>query len=158
MPTATTLERLASEAWATGLPLTAPLVATQRRRLDTCGVLPLAALAEVPAGQEVTVAGQLTILQRPPTARGMAFVTIEDETGLGNLVLTPDVDRRCRAALHAAPLLVVNGQVQRRGAVVHLHVMDVTPLWPADDALPEMDHQRSLRCPAPDHWSASAVT
>ena len=60
----------------------------------------------------------------------MAFATIEDETGLGNLVLSPAVDRRCRAALHAAPLVLATGRVQRKETVVSLHVTDVAPLWP----------------------------
>ena len=93
-------------------------------------MLPVAALAGVPAGREVAVAGQLVILQRPPTAKGVAFVTIEDETGLGNLVLSPAVERRCRGALHAAPLLVATGRIQRQGRVVSVQVTGVEPWHP----------------------------
>ncbi len=72
----------------------------------------------------------ITILQRPPTANGVAFVTLEDETGLGNLILSPEVDRRCRAALHAAPVLLAKGRVQRRGQVVNVQVSSVEPWCP----------------------------
>jgi hypothetical protein len=57
------------------------------------------------------------------------FVALEDETGLGNLVFSPAAARRCRAALHAAPLLLATGPVQRRGSVVSVQVADVEP-WP----------------------------
>lgn len=69
--------------------------------------------------------GWLAVLQRPPTAHGVTFVTLEDETGLGNLVLAPTVDRASRAALHAAPLVVATGRVQRRGPVVNFQVASV---------------------------------
>ncbi len=61
----------------------------------------------------------------------MTFVTLEDETGLGNLILSPEVDRRCRATLHAAPVLLANGRVQRRGMVVNIQVTTVEA-WGAE--------------------------
>lgn len=127
LPEATPLETLAGESWATGLPLGGHLAATQRAALVECGVQPLAALADLPDGVSVTVAGQLVILQRPPTANGVAFVTIEDETALGNLILSPAMDRQWRAALHATPLLVVSGRVQRRATTVNVQVATITP-------------------------------
>ena len=123
-------ERLAGEAWATGLPPGGHLAATQRVALAARGIVPVAALAGVPAGREVAVAGRLVILQRPPTARGVTFATIEDETGPGNLVLSPQIDRRGRAALHAARPLVATGRVQRRGAVINVQVAGVAPWRP----------------------------
>ena len=130
LPEATPPEALAGESWATGLPLGGHLAATQRAALAAHGALPLAALADLPDGASVTVAGRLVILQCPPTANGVAFVTIEDETALGNLVLSPAMDRRWRAALHAAPLVVVTGRVQRRGHTVNVQVATVEPWRP----------------------------
>ncbi len=119
-----------AEAWATGLPLTDHPVALHRAALDAHGVLPLAGLAEARPGREVAVAGRLSILQRPPTANGVTFVTLEDETGLGNLILSPEVDRRCREALHATPVLLARGRVQRRGQVVNVQVWAIEPWEP----------------------------
>jgi error-prone DNA polymerase len=79
--------------------------------------------ADVPAGRRV-------ILQRPPTTHGVAFVTIEDEHALGNLVFSPAASRRCREALHAAPLLLTTGWVQRKGSVVNVQATSVEPWWP----------------------------
>ncbi|HEX6737586.1 MAG TPA: DNA polymerase III subunit alpha, partial [Vicinamibacteria bacterium] len=129
LPAQTALERLVGEAWATGLALSGHPVATQRAALAARGVLTLAALARAPAGRRVTVAGRLAIVQSPPTAHGVVFVALEDETGLGNLVFSPAAARRCRAALHAAPLVLATGAVQRRGRVVSVQVADVEP-WP----------------------------
>lgn len=130
LPPEDTLDRVAGETWATGIPLSAHPVATQRSALEARGVLPLAALADASAGRAVTVAGRLVVLQRPPTAHGVTFVTLEDETGLGNLVLSPAVDRRCRAALHATAVLVAAGTVQRRGLTVNVQVTGVMPWQP----------------------------
>jgi error-prone DNA polymerase len=125
LPAATPLETLAGEGWATGIPLGGHPVATQRPALAARGILPLAALAEARTGATVAIAGQLAVLQRPPTAKGVAFVTLEDETGLANLVLAPDVDRASRAALHAAPLVLAVGRVQRRAGVVNVQVTGI---------------------------------
>jgi hypothetical protein len=56
--------------------------------------------------------------------------TLEDETGLGNAVLTPEVLRRYRAALHTAPIVLVTGPVRRKGPVVSIQVVTVEPWWP----------------------------
>lgn len=130
LPEETALERVRGEAWATGLPVSHHVVAAQRDVLSARGVRPLAALANVADGARVTVGGRLTLLQRPPTAKGVAFVSLEDETGLGNLVFTPAAFARCRVALHTAPLAVATGIVQRRGNVVNVQVHDVEPWWP----------------------------
>jgi error-prone DNA polymerase len=143
LPAPTPLETLAGEGWATGLPLTGHVAAGQRPALAARGILPLSALADLPEGATVIVAGRLAVLQRPPTAKGVAFVTLEDETGLGNLVLSPAVDVQYRAALHAGPLVVATGRVQRRAGVVNLQVAsieawamargDEAVYWPHDD-------------------------
>jgi error-prone DNA polymerase len=122
LPPETADERRVGEGWATGVALGDHPLAAHRADLTARGILPLAALADAPTGATVTVAGQLVILQRPPTAQGVAFVTLEDETGLGNLVLSPEIDRRDRAALHAGPLVVATGRVQRRAGVVNVQV------------------------------------
>lgn len=130
LPEETALERVRSEAWATGLPVSQHVVATQRPALAARGILPLAELMSVADGTTVTVGGRLTLLQRPPTAKGVAFVSLEDETGLGNLVFSPGAFARWRVALHMAPLVIATGVVQRRGSVVNVQVNEVEPWWP----------------------------
>jgi error-prone DNA polymerase len=70
-------------------------------------------------------------MQAPPTAKGVMFASIEDESGLGNAVLTPAILRRYRAALHAAPLVLLTGQVRRKGPVVSIQVAEVEPWSPS---------------------------
>jgi error-prone DNA polymerase len=66
--------------------------------------------------------------QRPPTARGMVFITLEDESGLANLVLTPQVYERLRPIARDELLLVARGRVERAGEVVNLRVEDLERL------------------------------
>lgn len=130
LPQETLPERVAGEAWATGLPLTAHLLAALRPALTRAGVLPIAALADAREGAIVTVAGLAVVAQAPPTANGAVFLSLEDEGGLANAILSPAVALSQRAALHAAPVLLVAGRVQRRGATVNLLVQRIEP-WRA---------------------------
>jgi error-prone DNA polymerase len=93
-----------------------------RDRLRGRGVLSAAELANQPPGRSAKVAGRVAVRQAPPTAKGHLFITLEDETGLVNLIIRPDLYARERAALHDAVLLVVEGRVQREGAAVSLLV------------------------------------
>jgi error-prone DNA polymerase len=68
-------------------------------------------------GRPVRVAGWAVIRQRPPTAKGFTFLTLEDEEGLINLIVQPAVYERYRSALRNAPLIVAEGQLQREGQV-----------------------------------------
>jgi error-prone DNA polymerase len=76
----------------------------------------------------VEVAGMVIVRQRPETARGIVFVSLEDETGIANLVVMPDVYERCRAVLRGAPFLVARGRVERNGQVVNVRVDGLAPL------------------------------
>lgn len=74
----------------------------------------------VPHGRWVKVAGLVLVRQRPGTASGVVFETIEDETGVANLILWSDVYERYRPAARHAGLLQADGYVQREGQVVHV--------------------------------------
>ncbi|MGN6810071.1 MAG: hypothetical protein ACTHMP_04295, partial [Thermomicrobiales bacterium] len=91
------------------------------------GVRPIAALATQPAGVLLTIAGLPIVAQAPPTAHGVLFLSLEDESGLANAILAPAVAKRQRAALFAAPILLATGRVQRRGETVNLLVQTITP-------------------------------
>ena len=71
-------------------------------------------------GFDWSMAGIVLTRQRPVTAKGMIFLTIEDETGAANIVIRPDVWGRADHAARRAAVLVVHGRIQRRGPVVHV--------------------------------------
>ena len=96
-----------------------------RERLRARGVLSAAELAARPAGNIVRVAGLVVVRQAPPTAKGHLFITLEDETGLINLIIRPDLYERERTALHGVTLLAVEGRLQRAGAATSLLVQRV---------------------------------
>jgi error-prone DNA polymerase len=76
----------------------------------------------------VEVAGLVIVRQRPETAGGIVFVSLEDETGIANLVVTPEVYARCRTVVRGAPYLVARGRLERNGAVVNVKVESLAPL------------------------------
>ena len=90
-----------------------------RRRLDREGILSARALREQPSGRTVRVAGLAICRQRPGTARGVMFVTLEDETGFSNFVVMPHVREAYRGVLRA-PLLLLEGEVENEGGVVNV--------------------------------------
>ena len=81
---------------------------------------PCAALAEVENGKRLQVAGLVLVRQRPGSAKGVIFATLEDETGIANVVVWPQVFDTYRRVVLGASLLGVAGYVQREGLVIHL--------------------------------------
>ncbi|HZM01302.1 MAG TPA: hypothetical protein VFD43_13730, partial [Planctomycetota bacterium] len=104
-----------------------------RERLDAAGVLRAAELLERarsahgPLAAEAAVAGLAVCRQRPPTAGGLTFVSIEDETGFANLVVSPEVGQRDRAGLLASLILAV-GRLEYADGVVNLRASRLLPL------------------------------
>ncbi|MBL8831170.1 MAG: error-prone DNA polymerase [Rhodospirillales bacterium] len=82
--------------------------------------LPCAGLRQAKNGARVTLAGIVLLRQRPGTAKGTIFVTIEDEDGVANLIVWPKIFEAHRAIVMGARLLRVEGQVQRQGDVIHV--------------------------------------
>jgi error-prone DNA polymerase len=93
-----------------------------RESLQARGVLSSGELAWRRDGETVEVAGFAVVRQRPPTAKGFLFITLEDEEGLMNLIVRPDVFERYRDALRNAPLLWVRARIQREGEAQSLLV------------------------------------
>ena len=84
-----------------------------------------------PSGARVTVAGLVILRQRPGTAKGVIFVTLEDETGVVNVVVWRALYERFRRAVIAGRMLRVTGRIQRENSVVHVladHIEDISPL------------------------------
>ena len=106
-------------------------------------------LPEVPAGRRVTVAGLVILRQRPGTAGGVVFVTLEDETGVINVIIWRSVFERFRRAVIAGRLLRVTGPIQREGPVLHVVAEQIEDISPMLDRLLEPDFRPPL-CKAGD--------
>lgn len=122
LPSLSPEESVAHDYGAIGLTLAAHPLGLIRRELAKLRICPNRALRSARNGQRICVAGLVTHRQRPGTARGMVFMTLEDETGLANLVIRPQVWEAYRAVARACNALVAEGMVERQGGVVHLQV------------------------------------
>jgi len=122
------LEATLADYRASGVSTGPHVMAHVRDALRARGVLPAAALRDAPDGRRVRTAGHVIVRQRPGSAKGMCFLTLEDETGTANAVLTPPRYRRFRVPLHTAPLVEIEGPVQSVDGVVHVRVERLVPL------------------------------
>jgi len=113
---------------STGLTLRRHPLALLRGKLSKRGVIPNQELWERPSGGLVTTAGLVITRQRPGSAGGVTFVTLEDETGYVNLIVWERVATAQRAALLESRLLLVRGKLQREGDVQHVIAQRLTNL------------------------------
>jgi len=100
--------------------------------------LPHGRMEEVPSGARVCVAGLVLVRQRPGTAKGVIFVTLEDETGISNVIVWRKIYERFRRAVIAGRCLKVTGKLQREAGVTHVvaeRIEDIS--WMLDDLLAE---------------------
>ena len=91
-----------------------------RARLSARGLLRSKALRSVKNGERVTVAGLVLVRQRPGTAAGVIFMTLEDETGVANIIVWPKVFERLRAIVLGARFVAVTGKLQSEQGVIHI--------------------------------------
>ncbi len=96
-------------------------------------------LDEPPAGARVTVAGLVILRQRPGTAGGVIFLTLEDETGVVNIVVWRKIYERFRRAVIAGRLLRITGRIQREGEVVHVLAEEIEDISEMLDRLIDPD-------------------
>jgi len=125
----------------TGLTLRRHPVALLRSRLESRGIVTAAGLRELPTGATVRTAGLVITRQRPGSAQGVTFVTLEDETGSINLIVWRDVAERQRRALVGSRLMGVVGELQVEGEVVHViaHRLVDLSAWLGALAAPSRD-------------------
>jgi error-prone DNA polymerase len=114
----TEVERLAADYAGTSVTLGRHPMALRRAALRHAGVLSARELAGVKDGARVQVAGSVIVRQRPGTAKGFVFLSLEDETGIANVIVTPPIFARHRLALVAEPYLLVDGIAQRQDGVI----------------------------------------
>jgi len=91
-----------------------------RDDLTRRGIIRNEALRARRSGEHVTVSGLVTIRQRPGTASGVIFMTIEDETAIANIIVWPKIFERFRAIILGARYLAVSGMLQHESGVIHL--------------------------------------
>lgn len=120
LPFLTDAEHVVEDYATTGLSLKAHPVSFVRPQLHEMRIIPTAQLPKMNNGDIVAVAGLITVRQRPGTAKGVLFVTIEDETGFANLVVWGKVFETYRRDIVQARLLMVQGKVQIEGEVIHV--------------------------------------
>jgi error-prone DNA polymerase len=121
-------ERVAEDYRTTGLSLTRHPLALMRPFLDVRRVLTAAQLQRAPSKARIRIAGLVICRQRPPTAKGVAFLSLEDETGISNLVVSPEIFERDRGVLLSSAFLYAEGRVERVSNVVNVQVTRATAL------------------------------
>jgi error-prone DNA polymerase len=114
-------------------------LALLRRTLESDGLVPASGLAGLASGRWIKVGGLVLVRQRPGSANGIGFITLEDETGVVNLVVYPDVFERYRRAILGARLLAAWGSIDRQGMVVHVKARRFVDLSDRLDQLGEAD-------------------
>ena len=113
-----------------GLTLRQHPVTFLRGELDQHGIVPCADLLAARDGRRVTVAGLVLVRQRPGTATGVIFITLEDETGIANLIVWSSLFERQRRIVLSASMLECRGRVQREGDVIHVVADQLEHLTP----------------------------
>ncbi|MFO1317737.1 MAG: error-prone DNA polymerase [Burkholderiales bacterium] len=131
LPAPTEGQDIVADYRALGLTLRRHPLALLRERLRAQRLVSAADVARTPHGRLARTAGIVVGRQRPDTASGVVFVTLEDETGATNVIVWRDLGDRQRRELLGARLLAVYGRVEREGPVVHLiagRLVDLSPL------------------------------
>lgn len=127
-------DQVTADYHATSLSLRAHPVSFYREELQRQGVVTTGSLRQMQHGDQVEVAGTIISYQRPGTAGGITFVTLEDETDVANLVVYKDFMEANRKVLLGSRYVIAAGMVERQGDVIHLKVEGVRSL---DDHLPD---------------------
>jgi error-prone DNA polymerase len=135
LPVISEQEQVTSDYQSTGLSLRAHPMSFYRDALDDAGVVPTGRLARMRDRDKAEVAGIILMRQRPATAGGITFITLEDETGIANLVIYKDFMEANRKVLLGSHFMAARGTVEREGEVIHLKVEGVRSL---DELLPDV--------------------
>ena len=167
LPFMTQAEHVVQDYAATGLSIKAHPVSFLREKLRMLHVCATGDLSKLKDGDAVKVAGLITVRQRPGTAKGILFITIEDETGFSNLVVWETMFDKYRKEIIQARLLMVEGKLQIEGKVIHVIVKrcfnlnkmlaSLTPV--ANDNQPVLTLARSdeTTAPVPDERNTVSI-
>ena len=121
-------ERLVADFHGTGLTVGPHPMSYRRADLRRARVLSAQDLTQVPHGRYVRVAGCIIARQRPGTAKGFVFLSLEDETGISNAIISPDVLEQNRLLILAEKFLLLEGELQNQEGVISVRVERVMPM------------------------------
>jgi error-prone DNA polymerase len=121
----TTDERLSADYYGMGLTVGRHPMYFCRERMNGMGVTPAAGLINQRNGMFVRVAGCVIVRQRPGTAKGIVFLSVEDETGIFNVIVMPDVFESNRLTIVRSPYLMVEGPLQKYEGVIHVQARKI---------------------------------
>jgi error-prone DNA polymerase len=146
------LERLHADYRSVGLSVDLHPVSLIRAALDEQGCVPVASLVTLPSGERAAVVGLVSNRQRPGTSNGVVFMTLEDESGLANLVIWPRTWQEHRTLARNARILGAVGVVQRQGDAVSLLVerFFTAPEPPPEASEPETPPLATIDAPSRD--------
>ncbi len=132
-------ERLVADYHGTGLTTGHHPMAYRRDVLRKSGVKSASELRNIPHGKEATIAGCVITRQRPGTAKGIIFMTLEDETGTSRVIISPDFYDNNRMAVLHERFVLVSGIVQNQDNIVHLKARTILPLTISAATTPSHD-------------------
>jgi error-prone DNA polymerase len=121
-------ERLVADFRGTGMTVGPHPMAYHRARMEKMGVHRAIDLGNLPSGRKVRTAGGVIARQRPGTAKGFVFLSLEDETGVSNAIITPDLFQQNRLLLATEQFLMIEGTLQNHDGVISVKAARVAPL------------------------------
>jgi error-prone DNA polymerase len=121
-------ERLVADFRGTGMTVGPHPMAYHRARMQAMGIHKASDLSHIPDGQYLRIGGCVICRQRPGTAKGFVFLSIEDETGVANAIVMPDLFQKNRLLLSSAQFLMVEGILQNQDNVISVKAERVLPL------------------------------
>jgi len=121
-------ERLVADFRGTGMTVGPHPMSYHRERMNELGVRRAIELGQIPSGRKVRTAGGVIARQRPGTAHGFVFLSLEDETGVSNAIITPDLFQQNRLLLSTAQFLLIEGILQNQDGVISVKAARVSPL------------------------------
>jgi error-prone DNA polymerase len=121
-------ERLVADFRGTGMTVGPHPMAYHRARMEAMGIHKASDLSRIPDGQHLRIGGCVICRQRPGTAKGFVFLSIEDETGVANAIVMPDLFQKNRLLLSSAQFLMVEGILQNQDNVISVKAERVSPL------------------------------
>ncbi|GAC1585832.1 MAG: hypothetical protein NVS3B19_03810 [Ginsengibacter sp.] len=172
LPCMSDSEHVVKDYASTSFSLKAHPVSFIREKLNQLKIVPTSQLAQLNNGDVIKVAGLVLVRQRPGTAKGVCFMTIEDETGFANLVIFENLFEEFRKEIIQSKLIMVEGKLQIEGEVIHVIVQQcynfskllqhltvsretnppvLTLAYPDETSTPVGDSRRNLTKQAPNH-------
>jgi error-prone DNA polymerase len=135
-------QRIAADLRGTGMTVGPHPVALERERLRRLGVHAAGELPHLRRSSRVRTAGLCIVRQRPGTAKGFVFLSLEDETGISNIIIDPDTFEHNRRPILGSALLVVEGRLEKYDGVVSVKG---DRFWGLHEALSEGVRSRDFR-------------